>query len=280
MSEREDLSKRILETADRLGPEDTFSFTCRPGVSCFTNCCADVNIVLTPYDILRLKNRLGMDSTSFLEKHTISPFTKEQKFPVRMIRMLGDEHKSCPFLGPREQGCTVYEDRPWSCRMYPVGKASPADDPSMEQDEFFFLMQEEHCKGFAEAKQDWTIAGWVDDQGVEEYDEAAEGYKSIVLHRLVREGIELPSSKMEMFHQAFYDLDRFRAFVFESTFLDKFDVDEEELGRMKKDDRALLDFAVKWLGFGLFGETSAIRIRDHILEAKREDLHRSGELKD
>jgi Fe-S-cluster containining protein len=279
MSEREDLHKKILETAPRLGPEDTFRFTCRPGVSCFTNCCADVNIVLTPYDILRLKNRLGLDSATFLEKHTISPFTKEQQFPVRMIKMLGDEHKSCPFLGTQEQGCTVYEDRPWSCRMYPVGKATPAEDISIEE-EFYFLMQEAHCKGFDEAKEEWTVRSWMDDQGVEEYERASAGFKSIVLHKLVRQGIELPSSKMEMFHQAFYDLDTFRSFVFDSTFLDKFDVPQEELDRLKDDDEALLGFAVRWLRFGLFGDTGALRIRDHILEAKREDLRRSGKLKD
>jgi hypothetical protein len=104
MDEREDLKRRILDTADRLGPGDGFRFTCRPGVSCFTNCCADVNIVLTPYDILRLKNRLGMDSTSFLERYTISPFTKEQKFPVRMLKMGSDQHKACPFLGTQAEG--------------------------------------------------------------------------------------------------------------------------------------------------------------------------------
>jgi len=279
MDEREELKKKIMEEAPRLGPDDAFTFSCSPGVSCFTNCCGDVNIVLTPYDILRLKNRLGMDSTTFLGKHTISPFTKEQKFPVRMIKMGDDEHRSCPFLGEKDQGCTVYEDRPWSCRMYPVGQASPAEDISIEED-FYFLMDEPHCKGFEEGTQEWTVQSWMDDQGVEEYERASRGFKSIVLHKLVRQGIELPGSKMEMFHQAFYDLDRFRSFILDSSFLEKFEVEDEELERLRTDDEALLGFAVRWLRFGLFGDTGTLKIKDHILEAKRENLKRAGKLKD
>ena len=44
----------------------TFNFKCSPGVGCFTRCCGDVTIVLTPYDILRLKNRLGIGSEDFI----------------------------------------------------------------------------------------------------------------------------------------------------------------------------------------------------------------------
>jgi hypothetical protein len=279
MEDREKVQGRILGEAERLGPDDAFRFSCRPGVSCFTNCCADVNIVLTPYDILRLKNSLGMDSSTFLEKHTLSPFTKEQKFPVRILKMGDDEDKTCPFLGEAGEGCTVYEDRPWSCRMYPVGKASPAADDTGSR-EFYFLMDEPHCKGFAEADQDWTIASWMEDQGVKEYDRFGEAFKSIVLDDVVRNEAEIAPSKMEIFHQAFYDLDRFRAFIFESSFLDRFEVDERELERMKTSDEALLEFSPRWLRFALFGDVKALKIQEHILEAKREDLRRTGKLRD
>lgn len=279
MSERDQVQKEILERAPRLGPEDRFRFSCKPGVSCFTNCCADVNIVLTPYDILRLKRRLGMDSRTFLDTHTISPFTKDQKFPVRMIKMREDDLKTCPFLGEKDQGCTVYEDRPWSCRMYPVGKASPPLDRSGEK-EFFFLMQEDHCKGFEEAENEWTIASWMEDQGAADYDRFGEGFKSVVLHQVVRQNIEIAPSKMEIFHQAFYDLDTFRSFILESSFLEKFEMEDEELERIKQSDEALLEFSPRWLRFALFGDVKAMKIKDNILEAKREDLRRTGKLKD
>ena len=50
----------------RLTSGSPFKFSCSPGISCFTECCQDVSIVLTPYDVLRLKNCLGISSDEFL----------------------------------------------------------------------------------------------------------------------------------------------------------------------------------------------------------------------
>ena len=61
----------ILKNQKRLKPDSRFKFSCQPGVTCFNQCCRDVNILLTPYDVLRLKNRLGISSGEFLKKYTI-----------------------------------------------------------------------------------------------------------------------------------------------------------------------------------------------------------------
>ena len=71
--------EQILQEYPRLGPDDKFRFACHPGVSCFNRCCHDVNIFLTPYDLLRLKNRLHMSSEEFIAEHTIIPLAKEMK---------------------------------------------------------------------------------------------------------------------------------------------------------------------------------------------------------
>ncbi len=278
--ERKALQDEILTEAPRLGLQDRFRFTCRPGVTCFTDCCADLNIVLTPYDILRLERRLGMDSTSFLDRHTISPFTKDQKFPVRMLKMDGDD-KRCAFLGEGSTGCTVYEDRPWSCRMYPLGKASPqAGAAGPGTLEFFFLMKEDHCKGFDEAEQEWTVASWMEGQGVLQYERFGDQFKQIVVDGIEKSGMEMSPKKMEMFHQAFYDLDDFRRFVFESPFLKRIDVDPATVEAIRKDDEALLDFSHRWLKLALFADMQALSINKDMLEAKREDLRRVGKLKE
>ncbi len=49
--------------------DNSFSFACHPGLSCFTECCRDLRLALTPYDILRLKNRLGLASNDFLDQY-------------------------------------------------------------------------------------------------------------------------------------------------------------------------------------------------------------------
>ncbi|MFC1575306.1 YkgJ family cysteine cluster protein [Gemmatimonadota bacterium] len=236
----------------RLGPKDTFKFGCHPGISCFNTCCSDVNIFLSPYDVLRLKNRLGISSTDFLQKHTLLPVQKDMTTPVVILRMNEDEEHSCPFLTP--QGCGVYTDRPWPCRMYPVGLATSRDsEDGWRGERYYFLLREEGCQGFGEAKE-WTIQEWMDDQEVDAFEEWGEAYKELSLHKFFEDGMILPPEKMEMFFNSTYDLDKFREFVFGSTLLERFDVDEDLAHRMKTDDEALLRFGFFWARFALFGE--------------------------
>ena len=57
---------------------------------------------------------------------TAMPIDKNQQYPVILFRMKDAEGKPCPFVD-EEKGCSIYEDRPWSCRMYPLGLASPKE---------------------------------------------------------------------------------------------------------------------------------------------------------
>ncbi len=147
----------ILKDYPRMSRNDSFTFSCHPGVSCFNKCCNDVNIFLTPYDIIRLKNRLGITSGEFLEKYTLLPIDENLRHPVVMLKMTDDE-LNCHFVN--ESGCTVYEDRPWSCRMYPIGVASPNEVAANQNEEFFFLLKEDVCLGFDEGKTGQLTNGW------------------------------------------------------------------------------------------------------------------------
>lgn len=244
------LNEKILTNYDRLSENDTFHFSCKPGVSCFNKCCSDVNIFLTPYDIIRLKNRLGISSTEFLEKYTLLPVDENLRHPIVMLRMNDDNH-SCPFV--RESGCSVYEDRPWSCRMYPVGEASPNLNNEM-QDSFYFILKEDVCKGFEEKPEEWVIKNWVKDQGVVDYILPGEFFKQISLHEYFTKAEAIEPIKLEMFYMVCYDIDKFRNFVYNSTFLQRFEVEEEQIELMKNDDLELLLFGFKWLRYSLFGE--------------------------
>jgi hypothetical protein len=246
------IREKIIKDYDRLGAEDTFKFSCHPGISCFNKCCSDVNIFLTPYDIVRLKNRLGIKSGEFLDKYTILPLEEHLKYPVVMLRM-SEETLSCPFVGP--QGCTVYEDRPWACRMYPVGVASPDEKTAKTEDKFYFLLQEEVCKGFEEGNE-WSIAQWLEDQKTAEYDEIGELFKELTLHPHFIKGRPTEPVKLEMFFMTCYNIDKFRSFVFESSFLKRFKLEPEVIEKIAKDDTELLKIGFKWLRFSIFGEKS------------------------
>ncbi len=268
---REQLQEKILEGYPRLGPDDTFRFACHPGISCFNRCCGDVNIFLSPYDVLRMKRRLGMKSGEFLEKHVLLPVQKDMKTPVVVLRMNDDQAKSCPFL--TDGGCGIYSDRPWPCRMYPLGLAAQKDTPDgWRGDRFYFLLQEEGCRGFEEPRE-WTVREWLEDQGIDEYDHWGEQYKELTLHSFFEHGGTLSPEKMEMFFTACYDLDKFREFVFGSTLLQRFEVDEDLVEEMRDEDEALLRFAVFWLRFGLFGDQT-MKVRPHVAEAFKGKLEK------
>ena len=265
------LREAVLPDAPRLGPEDRFTFTCRPGVSCFNRCCGDVNIFLSPYDVLRMKRRLGISSGEFLDRHALLPVHKEMKLPVVLLRMADEEGRPCPFVGP--EGCAIYEDRPWPCRMYPLGMAA-GHDQGQPADEFYFLLKEEVCRGH-EADRAWTVKQWLDDQDVGAWDEFGGAFKELTLHPFFQEGGVLPPEKLHMFYTACYDLDAFRKFVFETSLLQRFEVDEALVEEMRYDDEALLRFAFLWLRFALFGEET-VRPRREVWEAMQEKMRTSG----
>ena len=271
--DRARLEARILADHPRMGPDDSFRFGCHPGVSCFKKCCADVNIFLSPYDVLRLKRRLGMTSGEFLEKHAILPVEKGMKTPVVVLRMGTDAAKSCPFLV--EAGCGVYADRPWPCRMYPLGLAAQKDTrDGWRGERFHYLLKEEECRGFEEAGE-WTVSRWLEAQGVPEYDEWGDAFKELTLHDFFEKGGILSPERMEMFYTACYDLDRFRKFVFGTSLLNRFDVDEDFVEEMRTSDEALLRFSFLWLRFALFGEKT-MRVKEDALEEMGAKMRRQG----
>ena len=251
IKEIENLKQAIMQDYDKLTEDDTFKFACKPGINCFNKCCGDVNIFLTPYDILRLKNRLGISSQEFLQEYTITPIDENQNFPVVLLKMSDKPGKPCFFV--EEGGCSVYEDRPWPCRMYPLGVASPKDDEEDLEKEFYFLMKEDDCEGFCE-QQEWTIKGWKDDQGVDKYEEFGRLFKEVTLHNYFKRGMALTPRKMEMFHMVCYNIDAFRNFLYNSSFFERFNIDPERQEKMKTDDEELLKFGFDWLKFALFGE--------------------------
>ena len=264
MEDFETFKEKILRDYPRLSLEDTFKFNCHPGVPCFGKCCGDVNIFLTPYDVLRMKDALGISSTEFLDKY-VTPLTlEENQLPVILLKMREDEEKKCPFVS--DEGCTIYEDRPWSCRMYPIGLASSKTQPG-EGEEFCFIVDQEEglCQGFEEDSE-WTIKEWMDSQDVGTYNKKSEPYMQLTLHRHLREKKDFPDSKVQVFFKTCYDLDGFRKILFESSFFDRFEVKDEVKEQLKTDDEALLEFGIaKWLPFALFHEDTMV-IKDEEVE--------------
>jgi Fe-S-cluster containining protein len=242
----------------KLTLDSHLKFRCHPGVRCFTACCGGIKIILTPYDILMLTKRIGIPAHEFLEKYTLPTYLEKTDMPGVTIKLTDDN--KCPFVTP--EGCTIYTDRPTACRYYPVGMADfheggsrDADGNEIEsaEEKFYFIVREDHCKGFEEDKE-WTVREWRADQGVDVRDEMNRDWLRLVMRR---KSFGLQASLSEqakrMFFMASTDLATFRRFVFESSFLDIYEIDDETIKKIKEDDVELMLFSFKYLAATLFG---------------------------
>ena len=249
-----------------LKPEDNFRFTCHDGLDCFTLCCRDITIFLTPYDILRLKKALDLSSEKFLRDYTAT-FVSESGLPVVMLKMGQDTAKSCPFVSP--QGCTVYPNRPWSCRVYPLQPESTKKTEKTDK-EYYSVMDVPFCMGLFENRVS-TVAKWQQAQGIPIYREMERLFKKITMNEFLA-GKKIENKDIqEMYYMAAYDLDRFRRFLFESTFLERFETDPEEVNRIKHDDVGLYKFAMKWLEYGMIGQ-QVLQAKPEAMTARKREL--------
>ena len=66
----------------------------------------------------------------------------------------------------------------------------------------------------------------------------------------------LSDRQLQMFYMAGYSMDEFRRFVFDTSFLNRFDISQDVLDRIKTDETELMAFGRQWLKFSLFGEKS------------------------
>ncbi len=251
----------------KLSKNDKFCFDCHSKVSCFNECCSDVNIVLTPYDTIRLKKALGITSEEFLAKYAISPFTKDQKLPILFLKMGDNEKKQCQLV--KEDGCSVYKDRPWACRMYPVGQAIPKGGGTYEDSEYYFLIKDGKCKGHEE-KKERTIRNWMKGQGVLDYDYNGRSWMELTMHDFFVEGNELNPQQMDMYFTVCYNIDKFRRLVYSTdNFFELFEVEQNERDLMEYDDDVLLSFGIRWLRFSVFGE-KVLQMTDKAKERVKE----------
>lgn len=247
------LSMKHVEPV-RLSLDTKFKFRCHKGIGCFTKCCSNIEIMLTPYDIVRLKNRMGISSGEFLANYTYVEIDEKTSHPFVFLKMNEDAERKCPFV--TAGGCTKYSDRPANCRYYPIGQASlkKMDDKINEPitEEFYFFIKEPHCLGFNEDVE-WTIKRWRDDQGVDVYDDMNRGWKEILFRRNLP-GHSLDEKKQKAFYMACYDVDRFRRFVFESGFIEKFDIDEKRVNKIRNDETELMKFGFDYTKYILMME--------------------------
>jgi len=259
-------STKFVEPVERT-LESRFKFRCHKDISCFNNCCRHTDMLLTPYDILRIKKRLGMSSGEFLKKYTYTHIDEKSSHPFAVLHMMDDEEGKCPFVTP--EGCGIYEDRPANCRYYPVGKGLiiKGAEKGPVPVEYYFFIREPSCLGYEDDKE-WTIEEWRIEQGVDVYDVMNKEWSEIQLRRDNEGQSKLDDKKQSLMYMASYDTDTFRKFILESKVLDIFDIDNEELEKIKTDEIALMKFGFKYLKYILMLE-EALKVKEEFKKVEQ-----------
>lgn len=232
-----------IKPPDKVQPiqsQENFSFDCGPEVPCFTECCRALDLVLTPYDVLRLRAHLGLDSAAFLERYAVIEEQPDEAFPLVYLAMLDDERNRCPFVN--SQGCTVYQDRPAACRAYPLGRGLRLTTCRSHLQELFVLVREDHCRGFA-AGSERTPEAWMANQGMEPYNRFSDALLPLLRHPIILQGWYPTRQQQREFLHTLYQLEDFR------YRLDRGEISLATAGgdHRELDDHQLLLAAIEWL---------------------------------
>ncbi|HLJ53475.1 MAG TPA: YkgJ family cysteine cluster protein [Chthonomonadaceae bacterium] len=101
-------SNRPTAETDRIVRETTDEVWRQIDCTTCANCCRTLQVLVDAADIARLAARLGMTAVAFERR-----YVQTEADGTRSLR-----ESPCAFLG-EDNRCTVYEDRPQSCRDFP-----------------------------------------------------------------------------------------------------------------------------------------------------------------
>jgi Fe-S-cluster containining protein len=116
------------------------------------NCCKDKDFILTPYDVGRLAETVGLSTAE-----TLSRFVDPSRPALKTV-----EGGWCVFFA-QGQGCTVHAGRPAVCRLYPLGRTVTREGRVV------FEEAEPHPDAKGRYGVDGTVSGYLDGQGMGPY---------------------------------------------------------------------------------------------------------------
>lgn len=235
---------------------DPMQFNCSSDNPCFNECCRDLNQALTPYDIMRMKNAVNLPSWEFLQKYTSRHTGPGSGLPVITFKPNPATGHACPFV--TDPGCSIYNDRPASCRMYPLARAVVKDRATGKHVEYFALIEEDHCKGFG-VQGGRTVTQWLRGQNVVTHNTENDKILELIsLKNQIRPGM-LEGAEQDIFYMALYDLDHFKKKIEEKGLLSSLGLPAEYVKKIVADDLTLLNFGIAWVKYRLFGKDLEIQ---------------------
>lgn len=188
-------AKELLNDIDTgkiktLKQNSTFKFTC----TMCGQCCFKRDVIINIYELVRMRNALGLTTSELFKKDFITVFTgSESGLPLCMISM----DKLCPFLAPAYLAenikiakdlkkpttnyiCSINKHKPMMCRLYPLGRIIKMDKDSDKMSSKFVLLEEPVCKKAFENGKEWTLKEWLEDIEFKHYSEGSANFANLI----------------------------------------------------------------------------------------------------
>jgi len=245
----------------RLSESDTFNFACHDNLACFNQCCRNLNLFLYPYDVLRLRKALNMTAGEFIDRYVDVVMRPDNFFPDVLLSMADNAEKTCPFL--TDDGCSVYENRSYSCRLFPMEQGMMMADGAREPEILYFFRPPEFCLGRHEDRP-LSPVRWITDQQAETYVRMTRAWAEVkALFNTDPWGAAGPCGPAaKMAFMAAYNMDAFRDFVFNSGFLKRYKVKSATLQKLRASDTELMLFGLDWIKLFVWGiKNDRIRLK-------------------
>jgi hypothetical protein len=224
-----------------LALDSSFNFHCHAGLACFNRCCRTPTILLSPYDLLRLRQSLGITAAALLKRYTRRETEASSNLPLVFLDSFNSPGGGCPFAGP--QGCTVYAHRPAACRLFPITMGSGLTEQGLV--DHYFCRRLDYCRGF-DTEVQWTLVSWMANQGFAEYDAGRREWLEILLAKGLRGIIPVEPEFQDLF-AALYDPAGLRRLLSEPAFLQACDFAGQAAPSAGLSDLALLNLGYRCL---------------------------------
>jgi len=124
-------------------------------------------------DVFRIAQALEVKPTEVLEKYTRGYLGDNSHIPVFVLKeRTGDG--SCSLL--RKGKCTVHQNKPVVCALYPLGRVSMSDGSGKIE----YFNQEHACtKGLSGEVQEWTLKAWLEEFKINDLDNQSKAWNKI-----------------------------------------------------------------------------------------------------
>lgn len=159
-------AERLLAEIQKntLSMDDTFMFGCKMCGSCCRK--RQEPIILTGYDVYSIAKHLGIPTIEVLKEYTECYEGSDSFLPIVVLKERLDG--SCKLL--RKGHCTVQENKPLVCRLYPLGRYSQGED--------FKYFKQEACLGKGE---EIKVKDWLEQFHIFDYDKVSLLWSKLIM---------------------------------------------------------------------------------------------------